>query len=64
MRRQKRLDTVNIHQRQAVQADRGEASRLSQRANAGRMTFSGHLVGRCMHIFRVQGDRIVSLDWS
>ena len=25
---------------------------------------SDHLLGRCMHVFTVQGDRITRLDWS
>ncbi len=25
---------------------------------------SGHVIGRCMHVFTVSGDRITSLDWA
>lgn len=29
-----------------------------------RISLGGHLVGRCMHVFVVDGNRIASLDWS
>ncbi len=27
------------------------------------VSFGGHLVGRCMHVFAVSGEQITSLDW-
>jgi hypothetical protein len=28
------------------------------------LSFSGHLAGRCMHVFTISGNRISSLDWA
>jgi hypothetical protein len=29
-----------------------------------RLSFNGHLTGRCMHAFSIQADKIASLDWT